>query len=213
MENTGFILDPYEKPALVDKKEPPLPPALPCPASTSHHRRTLPGEYRKRGRFCMYDKAKNTLERLFDEGYRADVTIITENGGSIYAHANILGIASPVMKGMLKQAKGRGRQRSISIRGVPHDAVRVFIRFLYSSCYEKEEMEEFVLHLLVLSHVFVVPQLKQECMRQLEQGLLTIVNVIDIFQLALLCDAPRLSFMCHRMIMRNFKAVSATEGW
>jgi hypothetical protein len=79
--------------------------------------------------------------------------------------------------------------------------------------YEKEEMEEFVLHLLVLSHVFVVPHLKQECMQQLEQGLLTIENVIDIFQLALLCDAPRLSFMCHRMIMRNFKAVSATEGW
>jgi len=49
--------------------------------------------------------------------------------------------------------------------------------------------------------------------QQLEQGLLTIENVIDIFQLALLCDAPRLSFMCHRMIMRNFKAVSATEGW
>lgn len=74
-------------------------------------------------------------------------------------------------------------------------------------------MEEFVLHLLVLSHVFVVPQLKEECMRQLEQGLLTIDNVIDIFQLALLCDAPRLNFICHRMILRNFKAVSATEGW
>jgi hypothetical protein len=74
-------------------------------------------------------------------------------------------------------------------------------------------MEEFVLHLLVLSHVFVVPQLKQECTQQLEQGLLTIENVIDIFQLALLCDAPRLNFICHRMILRNFKAVSATGGW
>lgn len=74
-------------------------------------------------------------------------------------------------------------------------------------------MEEFVLHLLVLSHTFVVPQLKQECVRQLEQGLLTIENVVDIFQLALLCDAPRLSFICHRMILRNFTAVSASEGW
>ena len=43
------------------------------------------------------------------------------------------GMASQVMKGMLKQAKGRGQQRSISIHGVPHDAVRVFIRLLYSS--------------------------------------------------------------------------------
>lgn len=74
-------------------------------------------------------------------------------------------------------------------------------------------MEEFVLHLLVLSHAFVVPQLKQECVRQVEQGLLSIENVVDIFQLALLCDAPRLSFICHRMILRNFTAVSVTEGW
>jgi len=43
------------------------------------------------------------------------------------------GMASQVMKGMLKQAKGRGRRRSISIHGVPHNAVRVFIRLLYSS--------------------------------------------------------------------------------
>lgn len=74
-------------------------------------------------------------------------------------------------------------------------------------------MEEFVLPLLVLSHAYVVPELKQVCVQQLEQGLLTIENVIDIFQLALLCDAPRLSFICHRMILRNIKAVSATEGW
>lgn len=74
-------------------------------------------------------------------------------------------------------------------------------------------MEDHVLHLLVLAHAFVVPQLKRECERQLEQGLLTIENVVDIFQLALLCDAPRLGFICHRMILRNFMAVSATEGW
>lgn len=47
------------------------------------------------------------------------------------------GMASPVLRGMLKRARRhrRDRFRSISIRGVPHDAVRVFIRFLYSSRY------------------------------------------------------------------------------
>lgn len=74
-------------------------------------------------------------------------------------------------------------------------------------------MEDYVLHLLVLSHVFAVPQLKRECEHQLEQGLLTTENVVDIFQLALLCDAPRLGLICHRMILRNIKAVSETEGW
>lgn len=79
--------------------------------------------------------------------------------------------------------------------------------------YEKEEMEEFVLPLLMLSHVYVVPQLKRECERQLGRGLLTLENVVDVFQLALLCDAPRLSLLCHRMILKNFKAVSSSEAW
>jgi len=192
----------------------PVAPPLPGPTTSSYYQKELMmNGSNLSGYSCVSTATIDLWERLFDEGYRADVTIDTENGGIIYAHTNILGMASPVMKGMLKKMKGHGRQQSISICGVPNDAVRVFIRFLYSSCYEKEEMEEFVLHLLVLSHAFVVPQLKQECVRQLEQGLLTMENVIDIFQLALLCDAPRLSFICHRMIMRNFIAISATEGW
>lgn len=69
------------------------------------------------------------------------------------------------------------------------------------------------MQLLVLSHVFVVRHLKRECEKQLEHGLLTAENVVDIFQLALLCDAPRLGLICHRMIQKNFKTVSATEGW
>lgn len=49
-------------------------------------------------------------------------------------HHNFLqDTASPVLKGMIKTSKKQGRRRSISIRGVPYDAVRVFIRFLYSS--------------------------------------------------------------------------------
>uniref|UniRef100_A0A7C8YCY3 Histone acetyltransferase n=1 Tax=Opuntia streptacantha TaxID=393608 RepID=A0A7C8YCY3_OPUST len=156
---------------------------------------------------------RDLWEHLFDQGYRADVVIHTDHGGQIYAHACVLGMVSPVIRQMLKQSKGRDRRRSISINGVPHDAVRVFVRFLYSSCYDPEEMQEFVLHLLLLSHAFVVPHLKRECEAQLENGMLNTENVVDVFQLALLCDAPRLSFVCHRMMLANFKAVSATEGW
>lgn len=74
-------------------------------------------------------------------------------------------------------------------------------------------MQEFVMHLLVLSHAFVIPHLKRMCERKLEKGMVTTENVVDIFQLALLCDAPRVGLICHRLILRNFKAVSATEGW
>ncbi|XVF17536.1 hypothetical protein REPUB_Repub10bG0131600 [Reevesia pubescens] len=166
-----------------------------------------------RGNSFVSTATRDLWDSLFDGGYRADVTIKTDNGSIIYAHANVLGMASPVLRGMLKQAKGFGQKRSISIHGVPDDAVRVFIRFLYSSCYEKEEMKEFVLPLLVLSHTYVVPRLKRVCEQQLEHGLLTLENLTDVFQLSLLCDAPRLMLMTHRMIQRNFKAVSVTEGW
>ncbi|XP_021908171.1 BTB/POZ and TAZ domain-containing protein 4 isoform X2 [Carica papaya] len=196
------------------KNSPPLPPPSPIRSKVDVHKKGLiinPSD--RRGHSSASTATQDLCERLFNEGYRADVTINTDNGGVIYAHANIIGTASLVIKGMLKQTNRLGRWRSISIRGVPEDAVRAFIRFLYSSCYEKEDMEEFVTSLLVLSHVYVVPQLKRICEWHLEHGLLTTENVVDIFQLALLCDAPRLGIICHRMILKNFRDVSATEGW
>lgn len=74
-------------------------------------------------------------------------------------------------------------------------------------------MKEFVLHLLVLSHGFVVPHLKRVCEKRLELDFLTIDNLVDVFQLALLCDAPRLSLICHRRILKNFKSIKDSEGW
>ncbi|XP_004511846.1 BTB/POZ and TAZ domain-containing protein 4 [Cicer arietinum] len=197
------------------KKLVPVPPPLPRSAATGY-----PCEYlvmnnlAPRGQSsCISSATRDLWERLFNEGYKADVRINTDNGGIVYAHSSIIAVASPVLRGMLKQADRRNRWRSISIFGVPHDAVRVFIRYLYSSCYEKEEMEEFVLHLLVLSHVYSVPHLKRLCEQKLELGLLNIDNVVDVFQLALLCDSPRLSLICHRKIIKHFKTVSASEGW
>ncbi|KAJ8427617.1 hypothetical protein Cgig2_010879 [Carnegiea gigantea] len=74
-------------------------------------------------------------------------------------------------------------------------------------------MKEYVLHLLVISHVFAVPYLKTESEAQLENDLFSLETVIDVFQLALLCDASRLAVICRRMTSDNFKDVSSTEGW
>lgn len=202
-----------EECTLIANKVSPVAPPLPRATRSYPLRGLVMNGTPIRGSSCVSTATRDLWEHLFDEGYRANVLIDTDNGGIIYAHASILGVASPVLKNLLKQSKKRGRRRSISIHGVPHDAVQVFIRFLYSSRYEAEEMEKHVLHLLVLSHAYVVPHLKRVCEWQLEQGLLTIENVIDTFQLALLCDAPRLSLICHRLMLKNFKAVSATEGW
>lgn len=208
---------------LNSEKEIPVPPRLPGRVIASYYskKKTMGSSS---GNNFVCTSMPNLWDRLFDEGYRADVVIDTDSGSIIYAHASILGMASPVLKRMLKQSKGggqqkkmlrkgEGQQKSISIDGVAHEAVRVFIRFLYSSCYERTELMEHILPLLVLSHAYVVPQLKQICEKQLENGFLTTENAVDIFQLALLCDAPRLTLISHRFIIKNLKAIAATEGW
>ncbi|XAR57715.1 Histone acetyltransferase [Bertholletia excelsa] len=163
---------------------------------------------------CGLLPTNDLWERLFKEGYRADVGITTSDGGIVHAHASVLGMASPVLKSMLKEATKRGRQMSISIHGVPHEAVEAFIRFLYSPNCEPEDREKHMMHLLVLSHAYAVPHLKQVCERHFEQkGSLTIDNLVDVLQLALLCDASRLKFICHRLILDKFQDVSATDGW
>nr|XP_016441815.1 PREDICTED: BTB/POZ and TAZ domain-containing protein 4-like [Nicotiana tabacum]XP_016441821.1 PREDICTED: BTB/POZ and TAZ domain-containing protein 4-like [Nicotiana tabacum] len=188
----------------------PNPPPLP----TNLYESRFISPMRRRRHCSIFSATKNTWDCLFDEGYRADLSINTDNGGIIYAHATILGMSSPVFRSMLNSKQSRGHRRSISIRGVPPESVQVFIRFLYSSSYEEDKMQEHALNLLMLSHAYVVPHLKRECERQLlERGLITTDNVVDIFQLALLCDAPRLSLFCHRFMLKHFKAISSSQGW
>ncbi|XXG62098.1 hypothetical protein AAC387_Pa05g0534 [Persea americana] len=157
---------------------------------------------------------KDMWNRLFEEGYKADVKILTDDVAStISAHSFVLGIASPVLKNILEDAIVKGGFQYIKIPGVPFEAVSAFIRFLYSSSYDQEGMKKFVLHLLVLSHIFSVPSLKKVCINFIEQAFLTTENVIDVLQLARQCDAPRLSLFCVRLVVKNFKTVSRTEGW
>lgn len=201
---------------MASKKALPHPPPLPSYFNTRSHNKgfSIKGS-QIRGQWRAPSAANSSWDLLFDEGYRADVSISTDGGDVIYAHTSILGVGSPVLKAMLKNLKRRGnnRLRSISIHGVPHEAVRVFIRFLYISSYEEEDMEKFAMPLLVLSHAYVVPQLKRQCEWWLEHRMMATENVVDMFQVALLCDALRLGFVCHRFILSSLKAVSATDGW
>ena len=43
-------------------------------------------------------------------------------------------------------------------------------------------MEKYALHLLVLSHAYVVTFIKNLCAQELEKGLLTVENVIDVLK-------------------------------
>ncbi|CAI9767356.1 unnamed protein product [Fraxinus pennsylvanica] len=142
-----------------------------------------------------------------------DVQIITSGGLRISAHSHILASVSPVLESLIERPQNhRSSQRNISVPGVPCGAVAVFLKYLYSSKCSEEHLEKYGIHLLALSHVYSVPQLKERCTRGLA-GRLTIENVLDVLQLARLCDAPDLYLKCMKMSSCNFKAVELTEGW
>lgn len=80
------------KSLLSSKKSIPIPPPSPQSAATGY-----PCEYvvmnnlAPRGRSSRVPTAtKDLWERLFNEGYKADVRINTDNGGIVYAHSNII---------------------------------------------------------------------------------------------------------------------------
>ncbi|KAI3737386.1 hypothetical protein L2E82_27387 [Cichorium intybus] len=141
------------------------------------------------------------------------VYILTSGGRRIPAHAKILASVSPVLESAIDTpGKHRSSEKTIPILGVPCDAVEVFVRFIYSNRCTEEDMEKFGIHLLALSHVYLIPQLKTRCTKALI-GRLAIENVVDSLQLARLCDAPDLYLKCMKLISNSFKAVEETEGW
>ncbi|XP_020880370.1 BTB/POZ and TAZ domain-containing protein 2 [Arabidopsis lyrata subsp. lyrata] len=146
----------------------------------------------------------------------SDVEIVTSSNRRIPAHSGVLASASPVLMNIMKKPvrryRGCGSKRVIKILGVPCDAVSVLIKFLYSSSLTEDEMERHGIHLLALSHVYMVTQLKQRCSKGVVQRLTT-ENVVDVLQLARLCDAPDVCLRSMRLIHLKFKTVEQTEGW
>ncbi|KAL5076474.1 hypothetical protein RYX36_015458 [Vicia faba] len=137
---------------------------------------------------------------------KPDFYINGPRGTRVPAHAAILASASPVLENMVKS------NRIIEIRGVPYDAVAAFVRFFYTFSCSDEDMQNYGIHLLALSHAYSVPKLKQSCVTGLSK-LANIENVVDVLHLARLCDAPDLYLNCAMLIRNNFRAVRKTEGW
>ncbi|KAJ4961083.1 hypothetical protein NE237_020993 [Protea cynaroides] len=143
----------------------------------------------------------------------ADVQILASGGLKIPVHASVLASVSSVLENNLdRPRKGRNSEKIIPILGVPCDAVLAFVRYLYSSRCSEDEMDKFGIHLLTLSHVYLIRPLKQRCTRGLAARL-TADNVVDVLQLARLCDAPDLKVKCMKLLSNDFKAVEKTEGW
>ncbi|KAK1256718.1 BTB/POZ and TAZ domain-containing protein 1 [Acorus gramineus] len=146
----------------------------------------------------------------------ADVRIVTSGGRCFAAHTHVLASASTVLEKQLERAEKRrttsGGGKTIRILGVPCDAVSAFLSFIYTSRCSAEEMERYGVHLLVLSHVYCVGRLKRECERGLARTV-TAESVVDLLQLARMCDAAYLKMRCLKVLEGGFKEVEATEGW
>ncbi|KAI8529123.1 hypothetical protein RHMOL_Rhmol12G0201800 [Rhododendron molle] len=145
---------------------------------------------------------------------KPDVHVVTSGGQRIPAHRSVLASASPVLESMINRPRNRRSSSPPTVRilGVPCKAVAVLLRFLSAAKCSEEELDKYGIHLLVLSHAFLLPQLKRICTKALSERL-TIDNVIDMFQLARLCDAPNLHLKCMKLIFNNVKSVEKTEGW
>ncbi|KAL5717915.1 hypothetical protein ACHQM5_010868 [Ranunculus cassubicifolius] len=143
----------------------------------------------------------------------SDARVVTSGGLSIPVHSSILASASRVLEKLVYQPrKYQNSGKIIPILGVSSEAVITFVRYIYSSKCSDEEMEKYGIHLLVLSHVYSVSQLKKICIKAIATRL-TVDNVVDVLKLARLCDAPDLYIKCMRIVSKEFKAVELTEGW
>lgn len=173
----------------------------------------LPQEYNRSGPISIPKSIIDTWDRMFFEEINTDVSVYTSGGHRLGAHSIVLMSRSPVLKFQLQEQFKTSRLAEISILGVPFQAVRCFLRFLYSSRCEQEDMEEFSLHLLVLAHSYRLPALKRVCTDSYDQGLLNTENVVDVLQVARLCDEPRLYLLCLRRILSDFKDIARSDGW
>ncbi|KAK9066435.1 hypothetical protein SSX86_013757 [Deinandra increscens subsp. villosa] len=162
---------------------------------------------------CRRPASPTESENLSGDSTEIYIQIVTSSGRTIPVPANILASASTVFESIISRPrKHRSSEKSIPIAGVPCDAVVVFVGFLYSNRCAEEDMEKYGIHLLALSHVYLVPKLKSQCTKALIQRL-TIENVTDVLQLARLCDAPDLYLKCMKLVSNKFKIVEQTEGW
>ncbi|XP_076918982.1 BTB/POZ and TAZ domain-containing protein 1-like [Bidens hawaiensis] len=154
---------------------------------------------------------RNSDDHVFAESVETSVYILTSGGRRIPANAKILASASPVLESLINNIC-QSSEKTIRILGVPCDAVQVFVSFLYYNRCNEERIEKYAIHLLALAHVYSVPQLKTQCSKALIRRL-TIDNVVDVLQLARLCDAPDVYLKCMKLISNGFKSVEETEGW
>lgn len=76
--------------ATVDKKGSPMVPPWPGPVNNTNRKGFLSNASILRGCNCVSKEKPDLWERLFNGGYKADVAIHTDDGGIVYAHANIL---------------------------------------------------------------------------------------------------------------------------
>lgn len=162
----------------------------------------------------MPKETVKTWDKVLKEGIGADATVQTEDNYYLLAHSSVLSAASPVLANLLKQSKEQNGRAFIKFSEVPYEPVYMFLRFLYSSCYDEDDMKKCVIPLMILSHIYSVPSLKRVCVDVLlEHGYINRDNVLDVLLLARSCDAARITFLCISTVIKDFESISPTESW
>lgn len=111
---------------------PPPPPSFRARISSSPAPKKVSLEERHRN--LLHKEILDSWDKVFFEGANTDVTVYTSDGHEFGAHSIVLMCSSPILKCMLQEQFGTATPKAfLNIRGVPFEAVRCFVRFLYSS--------------------------------------------------------------------------------
>ncbi|GBG89180.1 hypothetical protein CBR_g48887 [Chara braunii] len=154
-------------------------------------------------------------DMLAREGLHADLLIQTDdNGGVIAVHRAVLVANSSVLKSLLQRlGAGSNKTPKIALKGAPSSAIKAFIRFLYCGRYDKADMPQYVIHLLSLAYKYKVTHLKKVCIQELESGLLSTENVIDVLLCSQLFQMRNLYRRCEEFVLSHFSEIEKSDGW
>jgi hypothetical protein len=149
------------------------------------------------------------LARLLESGTDADVTFVLGKT-RIAAHRGIIAMRAQTLYALCDDANDNGE---VEIAGVDVETFKAVLIFIYSEVFDQPATKAEALSLLELADRFGCVALKLHAEAALaEQG----VAVDEAAELLLFADGhgyPQLKELAMDVVLANYKAVKATEGW
>lgn len=147
-----------------------------------------------------HTSALNSLAKMLTENIHTDITIKTNDGGSLGAHRAVLASRSPVFRSMFSHNLQEKELSTINISDMSVDSCQAFLGYLYGSI----RADEFMAHRLPLLRAadkYDISDLKEACHESLLEDINT-ANVLERLQCATLYQLAELKSSCLRYLVQ-----------